>query len=162
MSAPTVAMCPGGDGAVWPVAALAALERRSFSDPWSPLSFEQLSRMPQARLFTMTGEAPDAAEELIGFALLLSLPPEGELLNLAVAPERRRQGRGEALMAALLAACRKEKIADLYLEVRASNGAAQALYSKLGFAAVGRRSGYYANPREDAFVMRLDLTPTEL
>ena len=157
MSAPAVVLCRGGAGAVWPVEALAALERRSFSDPWSPLSFEQLSRMPQARLFTLTEEAPDAAQALVGFALLLSLPPEGELLNLAVAPEKRRQGKGKALMAALLAACREEKIADLYLEVRASNNAARALYGKWGFAEVGRRCGYYANPREDALVMRLDL-----
>jgi ribosomal-protein-alanine N-acetyltransferase len=41
-----------------------------------------------------------------------------------------------------------------YLEVRASNEAAQALYEQYGFKAVGRRRNYYDRPREDAVVMR--------
>ena len=42
----------------------------------------------------------------------------------------------------------------LTLEVRASNEAAIGLYDKLGFAAVGRRRGYYEKPREDACILR--------
>jgi [ribosomal protein S18]-alanine N-acetyltransferase len=38
--------------------------------------------------------------------------------------------------------------------VRVSNTAAQRLYARRGFQVVGRRRGYYAEPPEDALVLR--------
>ena len=48
---------------------------------------------------------------------------------------------------------------QIFLEVRAGNRAAIALYETSGFAAIGRRIAYYPPthpqaPREDALVMR--------
>jgi len=82
----------------------------------------------------------------------------GEVLNLAVAPEFRRRGMGEALLEAGLAAFRRSRVDEVFLEVRESNTSARALYTRYGFRPVGQRSAYYRNPKEDALVLRLELS----
>jgi ribosomal-protein-alanine N-acetyltransferase len=77
-------------------------------------------------------------------------PGEHEILNLAVAPERRRQGIARAL---LKAAMRPQQA--WFLEVRESNQAAIALYSTAGFRSSGRRENYFRDPTEAAIVMHL-------
>ena len=74
---------------------------------------------------------------------------ETEVLSLAVAPQRRRSGIGSALLDSLLA----DRPGDCFLEVRASNAAARALYRKQGFVEAGLRRAYYHRPVEDAVVM---------
>jgi ribosomal-protein-alanine acetyltransferase len=74
-------------------------------------------------------------------------PDESEILNIAVAPETRRGGIATALIESLTTA-------EVFLEVRVSNEAAQNLYRKLGFRVVGLRENYYDDPVESALVMR--------
>lgn len=74
---------------------------------------------------------------------------EREILNLAVHPARRRRRIAEALLKQELA-----RGGTFYLEVRESNLAARRLYEGLGFEAIGRRDGYYADPSESAIVMK--------
>jgi len=75
---------------------------------------------------------------------------ECEILNLAVSPDFRRRGIGQALLKSLLA----NFSGAIYLEVRASSAAAVRLYKSLGFQEIGRRSGYYESPPEAAIVMK--------
>ena len=75
---------------------------------------------------------------------------ESEVLNLAVAPEFRRQGIARDLVAALVA----EDPGKVYLEVRESNQAALNLYKSMGFEEVGKRQKYYETPLEAAIVMK--------
>ncbi len=90
--------------------------------------------------------------ELAGFlAFRRTAPGECEILNVAVAPERRRMGVATALVAELAA----QQGGTVFLEVRVSNTAARNLYKKLGFSEVGLRPGYYDRPPEDGIVMRL-------
>ena len=77
-------------------------------------------------------------------------PGEREILNIAVDPAFRRAG-----IASLLLQHELQSNTTHYLEVRASNLAAQALYRKLGFREIGRREKYYQNPVESAIVMRV-------
>jgi len=75
-------------------------------------------------------------------------PAEREILNLAVRRSSRRHG-----IAASLLRHEMQKPGVFFLEVRASNVAAKALYKKLGFRELGYRFNYYENPRETAIVM---------
>lgn len=92
-----------------------------------------------------------------GFAVASLLPPQAELETIVVAPEFRGQGLGRLLYSALAVELRKLHVTEILLEVRASNHAALGLYRSLGFVESGRRKGYYADPVEDALLMRLPL-----
>lgn len=131
--------------------AVAALEQVCFpADPWSVELFQAALDNPNTSILLAEGE--DGA--LLGYAVLSVILDEGNLDNIAVAPEARRRGVADALLSALTGFGR-EHLAALLLEVRASNVAAIALYKKHGFAAVGRRKNYYEAPREDAILMTL-------
>ena len=78
-------------------------------------------------------------------------------MNLAVAPEYRRKGIGRSLMQALTEVLHTQGMESLFLEVRASNEAAIALYNEFGFVQVGTRKKYYVNPTEDALILRKEL-----
>lgn len=92
-----------------------------------------------------------------GFAVAAVQPPDAELESIAVTPERQRQGWGRRLLGALAGELRRCGVAEVHLEVRASNEAAQALYDQLGFAETGRRPRYYSAPEEDAILLSLAL-----
>jgi ribosomal-protein-alanine N-acetyltransferase len=77
--------------------------------------------------------------------------------NVAVRDIYRRRGMGSALLSAVLKEGARRGARIALLEVRAGNAAAQALYERHGFRATGRRSNYYADPREDALVMSVAL-----
>jgi ribosomal-protein-alanine N-acetyltransferase len=93
-------------------------------------------------------------EAILGFLIALHVAPEWELENIVVAPTARRQGIGKQLLHDLLAAAHETNSESVFLEVRESNSAARALYEHAGFAAVGRRPSYYADPQEDAVLYR--------
>jgi ribosomal-protein-alanine N-acetyltransferase len=126
------------------VPAVAALERRIFSDPWSPESFRHI--------LSDLAIVAESSGQVIGYFFARAAADLGEILNLAVDPDHRRQGIAEALLAEGCVRLRGCGVQTLFLEVRASNEGAQALYRKNGFDEVGRRQGYYRNPREDALV----------
>lgn len=80
---------------------------------------------------------------------------EAELLTLAVNPAVRRQGVGIALLGGAMVRAGASGAARMFLDVSVTNEAAQALYTRAGFAAVGRRAKYYANG-SDALVLRAE------
>lgn len=129
------------------------IERRVQATPWSRGMFaHSLAAGHECRV------ADASPSALIGYGILSLAADEAMLLALAVAPERQRAGHGRALARHLIGRARRAGAAAVLLEVRDSNAAAIALYESLGFALVGRRSGYYTVPcggREDARVMRL-------
>lgn len=131
------------------VAAVAALEKTCFSDPWSEKSVaSELENPLSLWLVAMEGD------RLTGYVGSQTVLGEADMMNLAVDPDFRRQGIGEALVLRLVEELKSRGVYCLTLEVRASNEAAIGLYDKLGFAAVGRRRGYYEKPREDACILR--------
>lgn len=130
---------------------LAALERECFGDPWSVESFREALASPFC--FGLIATSVDGRP--LGYLLGRDVAGSGEILNLAVAPAQRRKGIARALLASALDWFAERESAEVYLEVRESNGAAQALYRAAGFEAVGRRGRYYRHPTEDALVLRL-------
>ena len=133
-------------------AALVAIERRCFSDPWSEAAFREA--LSSDRTFALVAEG---ARGPAGYLIGREAGGSGEILNLAVAPERRRRGLGGALLEKGLVEFRRREASEVFLEVRESNRSAQALYLARGFRPVGQRAAYYRNPREDALVLRLTL-----
>jgi ribosomal-protein-alanine acetyltransferase len=131
-------------------AAMVAIERRCFGDPWSEESFREALTSPWT--FCLVAQS---VRGTIGYLVGREVAGTGEVLNLAVAPESRRRGVGSGLLRAGLAALRQRSVDEVFLEVRESNRSAQALYLAHGFRPVGQRSAYYRNPREDALVLRL-------
>ena len=128
---------------------VAELEKLCFSLPWSEKSVAgELDNPLSVWLVAMEGES------LAGYVGSQTVMDETDMMNLAVAPRFRRQGVGEALVNALEASLKDLGSRCLTLEVRDSNVAARALYAKLGFAEIGRRRGYYRDPREDALILR--------
>lgn len=95
--------------------------------------------------------------EPIGFCQALLLPPEVELLEIAVSLAHQGRGWGRKLLDDLLDESRKVGCRRCRLEVRASNHAARRLYESAGFRYTGRRKGYYDNPTEDALLMEFVL-----
>jgi ribosomal-protein-alanine N-acetyltransferase len=85
---------------------------------------------------------------------------EFEILNMAVAAARRRRGIGSKLLESALKFSRTAGCVRAYLEVRASNAPAIALYARQGFMECGRRGHYYRNPGEDALLLSLSLGGT--
>lgn len=93
----------------------------------------------------------EADNEIAGFlAARRTAPDEAEILNLAIEPRFRRRGFARRLLEYALL----RQPLTLYLEVRASNAPARALYASLGFTEYGRRPAYYSHPAEDAILMR--------
>lgn len=127
------------------------IERASFPCPWGEWAFRVELKPPgYAFVYELSGE-------VVGYAVLRIVRDEGHLLNIAVAPERRRQGIGTELLKSCIDLCTKKGVKDLWLEVRESNLGAISLYTKLGFTRVGIRRRYYQDTGEDAFIMRLRL-----
>ena len=89
-----------------------------------------------------------ADEGLCGLIAYQSSDYEEEVNQILVAKSHRRQGLAQRLLAFL------DRSKDCFLEVRASNVAAQTLYQKMGFLPLATRKDYYHDPVEDAIVMR--------
>jgi [ribosomal protein S18]-alanine N-acetyltransferase len=124
-------------------------------EAWSPADLAATLNLPgvKARL-AFAGDQPG------GFTLTYHLPDEAELLMVAVAPARRRQGIARALMQDSATHAKHAGLSALFLEVRDSNDAARALYASLGFVPIGRRKAYYRgkdNQLRDAVSLRLPL-----
>lgn len=132
------------------VPSVAALEKLCFSDPWSVSSIA--SELDNPLSLWLVWEEDGAAAAYLG---VQRVPPQADVMNVAVSPALRRRGIARALFAGLER--RLPEIDELFLEVRASNSGAIALYRTLGFEQVGRRPNYYLDPREDALILRKEL-----
>ena len=101
------------------------------------------------------GESRSGA--IVGFVVASLVAGEAELESIAVATVSQGRGLGGQLVRHLVAALGEVGTTRINLEVRASNIPASRLYTRHGFSETGRRVGYYADPVEDAVLMRLDL-----
>jgi ribosomal-protein-alanine N-acetyltransferase len=121
------------------------IEKLSFKDPWSRFAFEsELLNIDSIFLKAMIGN------DMVGYIIVRKLVDEYHIMNVAVAPEERKQGVAQALLDHVIKNLSSGKL--LLLEVRKSNKAAIALYQKNGFSVLHTRKTYYSDG-EDAIVM---------
>jgi ribosomal-protein-alanine N-acetyltransferase len=145
------------------VEAIARIEARCFSDPWSERAFRDA--LSHERIYFACArdglETDGGAGRVLGYVVGWFAGGEGEIANLAVDPDARGRGIGSALLDAALREAQRQGGAQVFLEVRSSNLRARQLYESRGFAEIGRRRRYYRRPVEDAVVLRRTIvTPT--
>lgn len=129
------------------------IEQASHAFPWTAATFasNQGERYLNLKL--------QSDGEMAGFAITQIVLDEATLFNIAIHPTWQRQGLGRTLLTAVIEQLTERGIATLWLEVRASNLGAIALYDEFGFNQVTVRHNYYPaiKGREDAIVMAMPL-----
>jgi [ribosomal protein S18]-alanine N-acetyltransferase len=129
--------------------AVISIERRSFPAPWSLAMFVlELSKPSGICLVATEGN------DLLGYLVCSRYDRVWHLMNVAVVPERRRQGVATRLISQLIAEAGDQL--PFTLEVRVSNRDAITMYERLGFRSAGVRPRYYHDNGEDALIMWLD------
>lgn len=124
------------------------IERKSFHRPWKPEGFRtEMEREPSLCLVLKD------QRKVCGYVIFWLLVPEIHILNIAVHPEMRRLGLAGLLMDYLFEYAGETNVAEIFLEVRASNMGAQTFYRQRGFIETGIRKNYYAEDNEDAILM---------
>lgn len=133
---------------------VAEQEQAAYAFPWSRGVFADCLQFEYP-----SWVATSARGDLAGHAVLSLAVGEGHILNLCVHPHFQGLGLGRLLLETLIEHARGEAVQRLFLEVRASNRAALALYRRAGFVEVGLRKAYYPadDGREDAVVLSLHL-----
>lgn len=126
---------------------ISRLEEETFSMPWSADSFLEMISKEDARYYVAEEDG-----RLLGGCGVLMIAGEGNITNVAIAPEARNRGIGTALLRHLMAEGDRKGLTAYTLEVRVSNAAAIHVYEKLGFVSAGVRPGFYEKPVEDALI----------
>ncbi len=128
---------------------VAKLEENSHSHPWSHANI--MSALSSQRVHVLG--VLDADGGLAAYAVFDCIVDELTLQNIAVAKHQRRKGLAKYLISYSWTLF--PHASNQFLEVRASNLAAIALYQFLGFCEVGLRANYYPSKsgREDAIIM---------
>ena len=167
--------------------AVAELEKRCFSEPWSVQGFRDVLCREDVIFLTahVSGDisicsdkndhdvpagwersdiaykpmSSDAlsSEAFAGYICMYTALDEGEITNVAVDEKDRGRGVGQALLKEAFKCAKRKGLEKIFLEVRESNVPAIELYKKTGFEKTGIRRGFYRNPTEDALLMMKEL-----
>jgi [ribosomal protein S18]-alanine N-acetyltransferase len=130
-----------------------AIESAIYTHPWTRGNFADSLRAGYECRTLRPGR------ELLGYFVVMVAAGEAHLLNLSIASAHQRIGHGSMLLREAAALALRLGARSLFLEVRPSNRAAQALYTRFGFRKIAVRRGYYPAHagREDALVLTLPL-----
>jgi ribosomal-protein-alanine N-acetyltransferase len=129
------------------------IERAVYTHPWTRGNFsDSIGAGYHCWILESCGS-------VAGYCVVMIAAGEAHLLNLSVAAALQRRGLGSELLDFVIGLAREQGASMVYLEVRASNMAGRALYSRHGFAEIGTRRDYYphAAGREDAVTMERKL-----
>jgi len=134
-----------------------AIDRVSFSLPWPERSFRfELTDNPASRCWVAEVDG-----KLVGMIVAWLIVDEVHVATIATHPDFRRQGIAKKLLSYALQHLSIEGAQSSFLEVRASNLAAQEMYRKFGYEESGVRRRYYKDNDEDAILMTLESLDVE-
>jgi len=135
------------------------IEQNSGLSPWGWDAYHRELQSSDRGLMWVARLDPklDKKHVLAGYVVGRLAADELHINNIAVRETFRRAGVATALLSRVLTEARAYRAVRAFLEVRASNLAAQALYERCGFCPVGRRRNYYSNPQEDALIMTAEV-----
>ncbi len=132
------------------IPAVVEIEKQLFARPWSKQAF--LQALEQDTLYVVVLER----DVVVGYCGMYCSFEEGEITNVAIAPERQNQGIGHKMLEYLLEQAYQKGISYIVLEVRISNINAIHLYESMGFQNRGIRKNFYEMPKEDGMIMVLE------
>ncbi len=138
--------------------AVIEIDRMSFSLPWPEQTYRyEVTANPSARC--LVAETDD--NKIVAMIVSWMVVDELHIATFATHCDHRRHGIGSLLLAEALHDGRRLGMQHAFLEVRAGNEAAQAMYRKFGFEVTGRRPKYYRDNDEDAMLMTLATLDSE-
>lgn len=135
------------------IAAMARLQ------PYPPEMAEEI--LTNSCLFSYLIQVPSICRGPVGYIVFQVIPPEGEILDLAVVPFLHRRQFGTELMRKAWQVFGAYGVETCFLEVRESNWPALRFYQKHGFVVRGSRSDYYTTPTESALLLARDIGSIE-
>lgn len=134
------------------ISQVAAIEKESFSMPWSEKSFADALADDNNIYVVALFE-----DNIVGYCGMWGCAGEGQIYNVCVSKAMRGKGIGKDLFKSFLEEGKNVGLTAFTLEVRVSNKNAISLYEKYGFENAGIRKNFYDNPKEDAMIMWLYL-----
>lgn len=139
------------------LSAVLELDKLCFGGLWTLEGYQQELNSPNSDLLALSLPASLSASPaptfLLGIGCLWAILDEAHITILAVHPDYRGLGLGQALLYGLLQAAKRRGLERATLEVRASNSSALSLYHKFGFKLAGQRRRYYKDTGEDALIL---------
>jgi len=143
---------------------VAAIEATDGDVHWSRVQFDKELDGEFRRFFVVVGESTPSGSDpsgqtpmVLAYGGYWKAGPEAQIVNMVVRKNFRCQGIGKRLLEFILDCARGEECTACTLEVRTSNGHAQALYKSFGFELIGKRPHIYQDPVEDAVLMEKKL-----
>ncbi|MDY6845665.1 MAG: ribosomal protein S18-alanine N-acetyltransferase [Chloroflexota bacterium] len=139
-----------------------AIDRASFPSPWPRDAYlHELKRGRKSVCWVVEQAAAGGQRQILASIVIWLAANKAHIGTLAVKPGYRGQKIAQKLLALTLLECHQRGARQVLLEVRQSNQAAQNLYRKFGFEAMGLRKDYYKDTREDAVLMTLEVLNQE-
>ncbi len=129
---------------------IAEMEKEYFSDAWSEKIVAD--EVAKEKVVVIKDK-----ENIVGYCIFMVAADEGEILRIAVNNAQRKKGYGKKLLSFAIDEMKKKGVISVFLEVRATNSAARALYHSIGFEEIGQRKNYYTNPKEDAILYKMEI-----
>lgn len=127
---------------------VAEIERSCFTRPWSEQGFRDSIALDYTSFLVA-----EEKEQIAGYIGMYVSFEEGEITNVAVAPDEQGRGIGQSLVQKIIEIGREKNLERIILEVRMSNASAIHVYEKQGFEDAGIRKNFYEKPKEDARIM---------
>ena len=129
---------------------IAKMESDYFTDSWSENSVNIQIKNQKVIVIKYN-------EDILGYCIFMIAADEGEILRIATLENMRQSGIGKKLLSSVISEMRESGVNEVFLEVRAGNVAAIALYESIGFQKIGIRKGYYKDNGEDAVLYKLEI-----